>query len=58
LKVNPQKYEEVSAVHLKDENGRALLKPPCWAAPILSHGLLFVRGENRLVCLELIPPKK
>jgi outer membrane protein assembly factor BamB len=32
-----------------------LLKYPCWAAPILSHGLLYVRGHDRLVCLDLIP---
>ena len=37
---------------------QALLEYPCWAAPILSHGLLYVRGEERLVCLELIPKKK
>jgi outer membrane protein assembly factor BamB len=67
LKVNPQKYEEVSSVELKlpgkdgkpDPDGEPLLKPPCWAAPILSHGLLYLRGADRLVCLELIPkPKK
>lgn len=34
---------------------RPLLRPPCWAAPILSHGLLVVRGRDRVVCLELIP---
>ena len=32
-----------------------LLKYPCWSAPIVSHGLLYVRGDDRLVCLELIP---
>ena len=31
-----------------------LLEYPCWAAPILSHGLLYLRGDDRLVCLELI----
>ena len=41
-----------------DPEGEALLDYPCWAAPILSHGLLYVRGEKRLVCLELIPAKK
>jgi hypothetical protein len=35
-----------------------LLKRPAWAAPILSHGLLYVRGKDRLVCLELIPLEK
>jgi hypothetical protein len=39
--------------------GTPLLVEPCWAAPILSHGLLYLRGADRLVCLELIPkPKK
>lgn len=32
-----------------------LLQYPAWAAPILSHGLLYLRGNDRLVCLELIP---
>jgi outer membrane protein assembly factor BamB len=32
-----------------------LIEPPSWAPPVLSHGLLFVRGANRVVCLELIP---
>jgi hypothetical protein len=35
-----------------------LLQYPAWAAPILSHGLLYVRGKDRLVCLQLIPVKK
>lgn len=34
---------------------RRLLKPPAWAAPLVSHGLLYVRGRDRLVCAELIP---
>jgi outer membrane protein assembly factor BamB len=61
LKVNPQKCEPVSRLELKDPqagpNARPLLEYPCWAAPILSHGLLYVRGKDRLICLELIPQK-
>jgi len=52
LKVNPDKYEEVSRAEVPG------LKYPCWAAPVLAHGLLYVRGEGRLVCLELMPRKK
>jgi outer membrane protein assembly factor BamB len=63
LKVNPKKYEEVSRLVVRDPNETAddapsLLKEPCWAAPVLAHGLLYVRGEKHLVCLELIPEKK
>lgn len=28
-----------------------------WAAPILAHGLLYLRAGDELVCLELIPAK-
>ncbi len=66
LKVSPKRYEEVSRVLVfpPGQNGKPdreagpLLRYPCWAAPILSHGLLYVRGRNTLVCLELIPGKK
>lgn len=66
LKVNPKKYDEVSSVQLRprDRNGKTdedappLLGYPCWAAPIVSNGLMYVRGKDRLVCLELIPLKK
>ena len=58
VKVNPNRYEEVSSVELRGSDGEALLKYPCWAAPTLSRGLLFVRGEGRLVCLEAIAEKK
>lgn len=29
------------------------LKYPCWAGPVLSNGRLYLRGENRLVCVDL-----
>jgi outer membrane protein assembly factor BamB len=32
----------------------ALLPYPAWAAPALSHGLLYVEGAGRLVCLKLL----
>ena len=66
LRVDPKKFDEVASVQLRmpgkdgkpDPDGEELLDYPCWAATILSHGLLYVRGEKRLVCLELIPAKK
>lgn len=59
LKVNPQKYEEVSRWNVVDPGGgpAGLTTHPYWAAPVLSHGLLYIRGQQRLVCLELVPKK-
>ena len=54
LKINPDQYEEVSRLG-PDGNGQPVLRYPCWAAPILSHGLLYIRDRNNLVCFELIP---
>jgi outer membrane protein assembly factor BamB len=47
--------EKARAVVRETAGGRPLVNPPAWAAPILSHGLLYLRGEDRLVCLRLIP---
>ena len=49
IKINPKRYEEVAVMEVD--------RDPCWAAPILSHGLLYIRGGTKLVCLELIPVK-
>ncbi len=57
IMVDPEKLALVSELILEDPErpGTRLLRPPAWAAPILSHGLLYVRGRDRLACLELIP---
>ena len=40
----------------RDSEGKKLpLKYPCWAAPVVSNGLLFVRGKDELICLKLKP---
>jgi outer membrane protein assembly factor BamB len=55
IEANPERYVEVArAVVRETSGGPPLLKPPAWAAPILSHGLLYVRSDDRLVCLRLI----
>jgi outer membrane protein assembly factor BamB len=65
FKATPEKFEPVAECTLTRPTAgpaagefpsrRSLLKYPCWAAPVVSHGLLYVRGDDRLVCLELIP---
>src|SRR5581483_1458967 len=57
LRASPERAVVVAQSVLKGKDGVALLEPPARAAPVLSHGLLYVRGSGRLVCLELIPPK-
>ena len=54
------RHEEVSAASDSSLCWVGLAKGghPFWAAPVLSHGLLYVRGGYYLLCLELIPPKK
>jgi outer membrane protein assembly factor BamB len=56
LRATPEHYEVLADLTPKDAAGDALLTYPAWTAPVLSHGLLYVRGANRLACLELIPP--
>jgi outer membrane protein assembly factor BamB len=61
MKAGPEKSEPISVFEMprkrRDDPG-PILEYPCWAAPILSHGLLYVRGKDRLICFELIPMKK
>jgi len=59
IKVNPKRFEPVTLVEVREPGQKeSLLEYPCWAAPILAHGLLYLRGNERLVCLELIPERK
>lgn len=55
IKANPGKYEEVAELQLIHQGEVVSLEYPAWAAPVLSHGLLYVRGKNSLVCAEFIP---
>lgn len=57
IKADPKGYQEVAKAVLRGADGEPLLRYPAWAAPVLSHGLLYVRGKDRLVCLEVIPEK-
>lgn len=58
IRPTPEKLDVVKEVDLSDviaDDDRPLLSSPCWAAPVLSHGLLYLRGNDHLVCMELIP---
>jgi outer membrane protein assembly factor BamB len=44
---NAERCEEVSRWQVPS------LKQPCWAGPVLADGRLYLRGEDRLVCVRL-----
>ncbi len=50
FKLNPQKPEEICRVQVTQ------LHYPCWAAPILSNKRLYLRSEDRLLCLGISRP--
>lgn len=50
LKINPKKFDKVAEWDTD-------LDYPSWAAPIVSYGLMYLRGKDRLLCVELIPEK-
>lgn len=53
LKATPDSSELIRSVLLEDATGAERLVPPAWAAPVLARGLLYLRGDDRLVCLDL-----
>ena len=57
IRATPEKLDVVSRVQVTDEHGEALINYPAWAAPVLSNGFLYIRGKDRLVCLDLSPTK-
>jgi len=66
VKSNHEKFEKVAEVTLREQSDTKLpagfsvpqlLSYPCWTAPALSRGLLYIRSPDRLVCLDLIPPQ-
>lgn len=64
IKANPEKFEQVAKMDLmpprfgprgEGSTAASLGMDPFWAAPVISHGKLYTRGNGKLTCLELIP---
>ena len=55
LKEDPTKYNEVTRLNWDDYKELRRLRSPCWSAPVISHGLMWVKGGKQLLCFELIP---
>jgi outer membrane protein assembly factor BamB len=60
IEATAEGYRRVSETILTGEpisgKGEApLINYPAWSPPILANGLLYVRGKDRLVCVDLTP---
>lgn len=51
----PEAYTEITRIRLTDEDRKPLLSAPAYGSPVLSHGILYVRGSQELVALDLDP---
>jgi len=55
IRATEKRFVQVAEAVVREEpNGPPLIKPPAWACPILAHGLLYARGDDRLICMRLI----
>ena len=55
IKASKATCEIISRCEIEDRQvGGTLLNPPCWAAPVVAHGYLYVRGAGKLVCIDLM----
>ena len=54
VKATADSFELVSSYSNAAGDGLKL-EYPCWAAPVIAGSKLYVRGKNRLVCLQLKP---
>jgi len=48
--IDAEKFEEISRTSFPE------IHYPAWAAPVLSHGRLYLRSEDHLLCLDLAKP--
>ena len=46
LKLNPEQHEEIARVE-------GVLGYPAWTPPVLANGLLYLRDEEKLICMNL-----
>jgi len=56
VKAQAESYEKLNTWRFA-EDGQSLLRRPVWNAPVLSHGLLFLRGRDRLIAIDLLTEK-
>ena len=55
VRANPDEFELVTELDLSEQqrNQGAVLRYPCWSAPVVADGRLYIQSKNRLVCFQL-----
>jgi len=51
LRLTPQGHQELERVDY-------VLRRPAWTPPVLAHGLLYLRDEEKLICMDLRAPQR
>ena len=56
FKASPDGYIEVEKIDGKESG----ISPsyPAWTAPVISHGLLYLRGKHEIICYDLTAMKE
>jgi outer membrane protein assembly factor BamB len=58
LAVDNRSFRVISEMDLANtidpRDNAPYIQTPSWAPPVLSHGLLYVRGANKVICLKLM----
>ncbi len=51
FKASPNGYQEVG--RLDENNTEVMPSYPAWGAPVISRGLLYVRGKHEIICYDI-----
>ena len=54
IKADSNEFSPVTEYTPGSGDNGVQFKSPCWAAPIVANGLLYVRGKDQLACFQLI----
>ncbi|MBC8003647.1 MAG: PQQ-like beta-propeller repeat protein [Opitutaceae bacterium] len=52
-KLSPEKYEEISRVHLLDPTNRDPGRPVVWSHPAFANKSVYARNDQEIVCVSL-----
>lgn len=52
-RLTPEKYEELSRMHLIDPTNECFGRPVVWSHPAFAEGCVFARNDRELVCVSL-----